>query len=86
MHGFIEKWLQGLPSLLVQLKDASPGMTELVLRVMKKAMVQHVLQPDDNCLAHLALFFCKCSDKPGSVDYANQLYIQLESCYDPHLC
>ncbi|KAJ7354741.1 Testis-expressed sequence 10 protein [Desmophyllum pertusum] len=59
VHGFIEKWLQGLPSLLVQLKDASPGMTELVLRVMKKAMVQHVLQPDDNCLAHLALFFSK---------------------------
>ena len=44
----------------MQLKDASPGMTELVLRVMKKAMVQGVLQPDGNVLAQLALFFCKC--------------------------
>ena len=62
VHGLVEKWLQGLPSVLVQLKDASPGMTEVVLKDMKKALVQCVLQPDDNFLAHLSLFFCKWSD------------------------
>ena len=61
VHGLVEKWLQGLPSVLVQLKDASPSMTKLVVRNMKKAMVQCVLQPDDNFLAHLSMFFCKCS-------------------------
>lgn len=62
MHELVEKWLQGLPSVLVQLKDASTSMTELVIGNMKKAMVQCVLQPDDNFLAHLSMFFCKCSD------------------------
>lgn len=58
----VQKWFQGLPSVLLLLKDASPSMTELVLRDMKKAMVQCVLQPDDNFLAHLSLFFCRCFD------------------------
>lgn len=62
VHGLVEKWLQGLPGVLVQLKDDSPGMTELVLKDMKKALVQCALQPDDNFLAHLSLFFGKCSD------------------------
>ncbi|XP_078376384.1 testis-expressed protein 10-like isoform X2 [Oculina patagonica] len=61
VHGLVEKWLQGLPGVLVQLKDDSPGMTELVLKDMKKALVQCVLQPDANFLAHLSLFFSKDS-------------------------
>ena len=62
VHAVVQKWLQGLPSVLLLLKDASPSMTELVLTDMKKAMVQGVLQPDHNFLAHLSLFFCRCSD------------------------
>ena len=58
----VEKWLLGLPGLLVQLKEATPGLIELVLRVMKKAVVQGVLQSDDKVLSQLAMFFCKCSD------------------------
>ena len=62
VHGVVQKWLQGLPSVLLLLKDASPSMTELVLRDMNKAMVQCVLKPDHNFLAHLSLFFCRFSD------------------------
>ncbi|XP_020632302.1 testis-expressed protein 10-like [Orbicella faveolata] len=61
VHAVVQKWLQGLPSVLLLLKDASPSMTELVLRDMKKAMVQCVPQPDHNFLAHLSLFFSKNS-------------------------
>lgn len=62
VHAVVQKWLQGLPSVLLLLKDANPSMTELVLRDMKKAVVQCVLQPDDNFLAHLSLFFCRCTN------------------------
>lgn len=62
VHAVVQKWLQGLPSVLLLLKDANPSMTELVLRDMKKAMVQCVPQPDHNFLAHLSLFFCGFSD------------------------
>jgi len=62
VHAVVQKWLQGLPSVLLLLKDANPRMTELVLRDMKKAVVQCVLQPDDNFLAHLSLFFCRCTN------------------------
>ena len=60
MQELVEKWLLGLPGLLVQLKEATPGLIELVLRVMKKAVVQGVLQSDDKVLSQLAMFFCKC--------------------------
>ena len=43
----------------MQLKDSSAGMTELVLGILKKAVMQSVLKPDDSFLAHLTLFFCK---------------------------
>ncbi|XP_022787365.1 testis-expressed protein 10-like isoform X1 [Stylophora pistillata] len=59
LHKPVEKWLLGLPGLLVQLKDTTPGLTELVLRVMKKAVVQGILQSDDKVLAQLASFFSK---------------------------
>lgn len=62
VHAVIQKWLQGLPSVLLLLEDGSPSMTELVLRDVKKAMVQCVLRPDHSFLAHLSLFFCRCSD------------------------
>ena len=58
----VQRWLHGLPSVLLLLKDGSPSMTELVLRDMKKAMVQRVLQSDHNFVAHLSLFFCRCSE------------------------
>ena len=62
VHAVVQKWLQGLPSVLLLLKDASTSMTELVLRDMNKAMVQCVLKPDHSFLAHLSLFFCRFSE------------------------
>lgn len=59
VHGLVERWLQGLPSLLVQLKDNNPGMTELILGILKKAVMQNALKPDGNFSSQLITFFCK---------------------------
>ena len=59
VHGLVERWLQGLPSLLVQLKDSNPGMTELVLGILKQAVIQSTLKPDGNFASHLVTFFCR---------------------------
>jgi len=71
-HGILERWLQGLPSLLVQLKDKSPAMTELVLSILKKAVMQSILKPDDYLLSHMALFFSGNNGPFGNLSEAIQ--------------
>ena len=55
----VKRWLQSLPSLLLRLKD-TPALTEFVLGILKKAVVQGVLKPDANFSSNLSIFFCEC--------------------------
>ena len=59
LHELIQRWLAGLPSLLVQLKNNSPSLTELILGILKKAVMQKRLIPESNIFQYLATFFCK---------------------------
>ena len=59
LHELIQRWLDGLPSLLVQLKNNSPSLTELILGILKKALMQKRLIPESNIFQYLATFFCK---------------------------
>ena len=53
------EWIPSLPNLLVKLKDTSFEMTEVVLIVLTKAVMQRVLKPDADFLSYLSMFFCK---------------------------
>ncbi|XP_015776654.1 PREDICTED: testis-expressed sequence 10 protein-like [Acropora digitifera] len=55
----VHKWLQGLPRLLLQLKDDSPALTELVLGILKKALMQSFLKADREVSSSLWMFFSK---------------------------
>ena len=52
----LEKWLQSLPRMLVQLKTSCPEMTSLVLKVMANALMRKLIEGFGQ---HLALFFGK---------------------------
>ncbi|XP_068670358.1 testis-expressed protein 10-like [Montipora foliosa] len=56
VQSVVKRWLQGLPSLLLRLKD-TPALTEFVLGILKKAVVQGVLKPDANFSSNLSIFF-----------------------------
>lgn len=73
VQGVTDRWLHGLPALLVQLRDKSPGMTQLIVGILKRAVVQGALKPDDNFLTHLAMFFCKCSEMFHVMNLRNNL-------------
>ena len=56
----LEKWLQSLPRMLVQLKASCPEMTSLVLKVMANALMRKLIEGERSLCQHLAdLFFGK---------------------------
>ena len=59
LHELIQRWLAGLPSLLVQLKNNSPSLTELIIGILKKTLMQKRLIAESNVFQYLAAFFCK---------------------------
>ena len=59
VQGVTDRWLHGLPGLLVQLRHKSPGMTQLIVDILKRAVMRGALKPDDHFLTHLVMFFCK---------------------------
>ena len=59
LHELIQRWLAGLLSLLVQLKNNSPSLIELILGILKKALMQKRFIPESNIFQYLAAFFCK---------------------------
>ena len=56
----VHRWLQHLPYLLLQLKDGSPALTEVVLGILKKTLTQSLLKADREVFLSLWVFFCKC--------------------------
>ena len=49
----LEKWLQSLPRMLVQLKTSCPEMTSLVLKVMANALMRKLIEGERSLCQHL---------------------------------
>ena len=79
----LEKWLQSLPRMLVQLKTSCPEMTSLVLKVMANALMRKLVEGEQSLCQQLGLFF-------GKTNFSEHIEIvgsltHTHTCYTVHV-